>query len=206
MSNSETKVLLVEGEDDLHVITHLVEKRQRNLSFYIKEKGGFDPLRKSIYGELNEPDRQVLGIVADANSSPPDRWLSIVNELNRAGCSLPTEIQRQPVIFNGPRIHQKVGIWLMPNNQERGQLENFVVNMIPDDDVVWPLAQRYIEEIPLANREFDPSKTVRAYIHAWLAARREPRKMGAAIGRGDLDENSQLAVRFVDWLTALFEL
>ena len=35
-------------------------------------------------------------------------------------------------------------------------------------------------------------------------ARAEPRKMGAAIGAGDLDATAPLAVQFIDWVRRLF--
>ena len=59
---------------------------------------------------------------------------------------------------------------MMPDNCSVGELEDFVVEMIPPDDLVWPLAQRYIEKIP--NPAFKESKVLRAQLYAWLAARK----------------------------------
>ena len=42
-------------------------------------------------------------------------------------------------------------------------------------------------------------------MYAWLAAREEPRRMGAAIGTHDLDIDGPLCQRFVDWLKQLFQ-
>ena len=92
----------------------------------------------------------------------------------------------------------------MPDNVSAGELEDFIQRLVPDDDAVWPRAQQYVDDIPVAARKFAPGKTLRAQIHAWLATRAEPRKMGAAIGVGDLNATDPLATQFVDWLQRLF--
>ena len=76
--------------------------------------------------------------------------------------------------------------------------------MIPDCDPVWPLARAYIDGIPCAERKFIPKKQQRAEVHAWLAAREDPRLMGAAIGARDLDVDGPLCQSFVAWLERLF--
>ena len=98
----------------------------------------------------------------------------------------------------------RVGVWLMPDNASAGELENFIQKLVPADDPVWPRAQRYIDDIPAADRKFATGKTLRAEIHAWLATRADPRKMGAAIGAGDLNATDPLARQFVGWLRRLF--
>ena len=76
--------------------------------------------------------------------------------------------------------------------------------MIPVDNPVWPLAQRYIDDIPLEHRKFQEGKRLRAQVHAWLAAQEEPRPPGLAIKTQDLDIDGPLCVRFTAWLRALF--
>lgn len=91
----------------------------------------------------------------------------------------------------------------MPDNRAPGELEDFIARMIPKNDAVWPLSQAYVEGIPAGARAFRAGKTLRAKVHSWLAVRAEPRKMGSAIGAGDLDVNAPDAVRFVTWLRSL---
>ena len=92
----------------------------------------------------------------------------------------------------------------MPDNTEPGELEDFVAKMIPASDTVWPLSQSYIDGIPCAERKFSKKKKARAQVHAWLAAREDPRQMGAAIGARDLNVDGPLCQQFVAWLTRLF--
>ena len=92
----------------------------------------------------------------------------------------------------------------MPDNRSAGELEDFVKALIPDGDPVWPMAVRYIEGIPPGVRKFTSNKILRAKIHAWLATRKEPRKMGTAIYARDLNAAAPVAIRFTDWLRELF--
>ena len=93
----------------------------------------------------------------------------------------------------------------MPDNMSPGELEDFVYAMLPDGDPIWPMSVRYIGGIPKELRRFREKKKRRAELHAWLAARSEPRQMGLAIQTGDLRTDGILASKFVIWLRRLFE-
>ena len=93
----------------------------------------------------------------------------------------------------------------MPDNESLGELENFISEMIPDNDPVWPLSEDYIDRIPEADRKFTEKKILRAKIHAWLATREDPRQMGAAIRARDLHTDGTLSTAFANWLRQLFE-
>ena len=97
----------------------------------------------------------------------------------------------------------RVGVWLMPDNNHPGDLDDFVVKLVPEDDAVWPRAVEYIDNIPISDRKFKEQKTMRAKLHAWLATQEEPRQMGATIGRGSLVAGPS-AKNFANWLEKLF--
>ena len=92
----------------------------------------------------------------------------------------------------------------MPDNTSAGELEDFVAQMIPTEDPVWPLSLSYIEGIPEADRKFSEKKKLRAQLYAWLAAREDPRRMGLAIRAQDLKVDGDLSKKFVAWLNELF--
>ena len=196
-------VLLVEGTDELHVITKLLERHRMPAPFEIRPKGGFSELHASIFNELNEPGRRTLGIVADADDQIDQRWQSISDQLTQAGCQVPKDLANDGSVFAGPS-ETKVGVWLMPDNRDAGELEDFVAAMIPPDDAVWPLARQYIDGIPEEARRFKPGKLTRAYVHAWLSTRERPRPMGTAIAASDLRHDSQHAASLVGWIGRLF--
>lgn len=197
------QLLVVEGNDERHVIENLLQRHGLTQSFTIDPKGGFSELHQSIYNEVNAPRRRSLGILADANDHPDRRWQSISDKLKEAACNVPNRPAAEGSIFAGPR-GVRVGVWLMPDNARPGELENFVAGMIPTTDPIWPRAQSFINDIPADLRPFRPQKLVRAHVHAWLATRATPRPMGLAIAAGDLLYDGPIATKFVAWLQNLF--
>lgn len=170
-------------------------------AFDILEKEGFRNLMEAIGPEVKVSGRIAVGILADSDDDLNARWDKIVDKLRRAGVEPPNGPHPTGSVIDGkPRI----GVWLMPDNASKGELEDFVEKLIPEDDPVWPLAERYVNGIPYDARKFKPGKMLRARIHAWLATRAEPRKMGAAIRTGDLDATAPLAKTFAEWLQAVF--
>ena len=101
----------------------------------------------------------------------------------------------------------------MPDNESPGELENFFARLICDENRNWSHAKEYISRyMNLAGQHqqggFDtqkPYKVSKAEVYAWLATRKKPGKMGAAISKGHgLDFDTELAQRFARWLENLF--
>lgn len=160
---------------------------------------------QSIRLEIKVSGREALGILADANGDIAQRWKEITNEIKKERDHLNPKIPRKPkpagtIIDCKPRI----GIWLMPDNKSPGELEDFAAKIVPKDDSVWLLSEKYIENIPKNERKFAPDKMPKAKLFAWLAARKEPGRMGAAVGAGDLTLNNELGGKFLKWLSELF--
>ena len=202
-SQRTRRVLLVEGRNDRHVVEHVYRKRfESEPPFAVLDKEGFPRLRDAIRPELKAPDREVVGIVADANDDLTARWRAVTDRLRNAcpGIEIGDPAPEGTIVGSEPRV----GIWLWPDNESGGELEDFVAAMVPGDDPVWPLSRCYIQGIPVEHRPFSEGKTERAEIHAWLATREEPRWMGSAIRTGDLKVDGVLATRFASWLENLF--
>lgn len=196
-----TQVLLVEGTDDKHVVRHLAGRHDDMPEFCIADKEGRNNLLEDIGAELRKPGRRAIGILVDANDDLEDRWKAVAGRLREENVEVPDNPETGGTIVDGtPRI----GIWLMPDNGSSGELEDFVSEMIPEDDPVWPRSQRYIDGIPEDHRKFTGKKIQRAKLHAWLATREDPRLMGAAIRARDLQVDGPLSTTFADWLRRLF--
>ena len=203
------RVLLVEGENDLHVFLHLRDRIEQDEGlrsmpeFCIDDKGGINPLLESITSEIRVPDRRAVGIVVDADQTPSDRWKSVADRLREVGIAVPEEpVSGGTCIPESTRL-PRIGIWLMPDNGSPGELEEFVRTMLPEGDPVWPSSKAYIEGIREEHRKFR-RKVLRAMVHAWLATRQQPGRMGAAIKDGDLKVDGALAASFGDWLRRVF--
>lgn len=211
MPDRTSRILLVEGQDDKHVVRHIIRRLGLDLDIDIDDggdRGGYPNLRDRIDTTIDAPGVDAVGIMADANDEIVNRWASVTDRLREAhrfrAASLPTRPDPAgTIITEGPRS-PRVGIWLMPDNQSSGELEDFVAAMIPDGDPVWPRARDYIDGIPAADRKFAEGKIPRAKVHAWLAARESPRQMGTAIRACDLDTKVTLCQSFAAWLRRLF--
>lgn len=196
-------ILLVEGEDDEHVVEHLYrEVHDSEPLFEIRNKQGYPKLLKGLPVDLKENGLRALGVVADANDDPARRWREIVDAAAEEGVRLPGAPDPSgTVVGDRPRV----GVWLMPDNRSSGELEDFARRLIPESDLVLPLAEQYIAAIPEADRKFRRRKTSKANLYAWLASRKHPQRIGAAIGVGDLDAKADIARQFAQWLGKLFE-
>ena len=198
---SPEDILLVEGQDDMHVVQHLRDCSQPMLQFSTLDKGGLSRLLPAIGVEIKVSGRRAVGIVVDANNDLQARWDIVVEQIKSVKIQPPDNPDPAgTIIFGTPRI----GVWLMPNNQSSGELEDFVEEMIPDEDPVWPRARDYIQSIPDADRKFRDSKMLKAELFAWLATRKMPGRMGASIGAGDLLVDKELSMTFAAWLRRLF--
>ncbi len=200
-ASSEERVLIVEGQDDLHVVRHLSLSDPEMPPFCIREKHSVAELLSSIRGEILVEGRTAVGILVDANDDPKARWQAVAHRIRAAGIEPPSSPDPDGTIIDGA---PRVGVWLMPDNESPGELEDFIAEMVPPGDAVWPLSEAYIDGIPEADRKFVAGKTLRAKVHAWLATRKEPRRMGSAIGAKDLDTDVEVSQELLRWLRRLF--
>ncbi len=200
---SPKRILIVEGQNDKHVVLQFRSRNPAVPDFDIMDKGGIDPLLESISREVKAPERQVIGILVDADDGSGARWDSIVNRISQTGIEFPDHPNPDGTIVDTQDM-PRVGVWLMPDNESSGELENFIEQMIPKEDAVWPLSRNYIEGIPVTYRKFTEGNELKATIYAWLATREDPRQMGLAIKTRDLEIDGDLCKRFAGWLTNLF--
>ncbi len=204
------QVLLVEGQNDKHVVLNLCKVHAFAPQFQIRDKGDFEEVLKAIAPELNAKKLKSLGIMVDANDSLESHWNKVRSRLTSKLDDQSVEVALEPDsqgTVTEVRIQSKfirIGIWLMPDNCSSGELEDFVATMIPGQDLVWPKARQYIDNIPCRDRKFKSKKTLRAKVYAWLATREEPGFMGGAIKKEDLDVGGQLTKDFMLWLEKLF--
>jgi len=224
------RVLLVEGDDDQHVMWNLFECRCPSSEVYVlrpadapdthkpgwvsrgqpdggSENGGGDrKLLDSIPARLDTSDLERLAVVIDANDKGPQaRWDAIRQRLESEGYSgLPKSPGQAGTIVNFPSVGGRrpirFGAWVMPDNQSTGMLEDFVAGLIHEGDEMLPLVNRFLDSIP--QPRFIPQHRPKARIHTWLAVSERPgRPMGQAI-RADtqLDANHPMVQPFLDWV------
>ena len=201
--------LIFEGDDDKHVVMNLLYNHQHNGErldelFSPKSKDGVDPLIDTLNEELKATDLGALGVVLDADANPASQWARVTRVLSAHGCQNipPTPSAHGTVVV--ARDGKKIGIWVMPDNQHTGALEDFVGNLIAQNDALWPKAQADVNSIPATDRRFKNTYLSKAQIHTWLAWQEEPgTRMGQTFKKKYLDPNHPQATAFVDWIKRL---
>jgi hypothetical protein len=209
-------LLLVEGEDELHVLGHLLDRHSIRCARFersripqslitIKDETGFETLRDELGVYLAFGEQERLGVVIDADQSAARKWQSLRDVLRQAGySSLPVRPDAQGIIVEQSDM-KTVGIWIMPDNAHPGALEDFVGSLIPVDDVLWPRARNPVNRIPQSDRRFPANQVSKAHIHTWLAWQERPgTPMGSAIHERWLDADAPPAQRLIAWVRTLF--
>lgn len=174
----------------------------------IKNEEGLTNLVKAFPTALKQSGLQRLGVVVDCDPEKGmcARWQQWSNLARNAGYDVvpKTPAQQGTILFRegGPAL----GLWVMPDNQGEGLLEDFVGFLVPPGDAMWEWADKCLDQVPPCPSRFKPSHRAKARIHSWLAWQEEPgTPMGSAITQRYLDAHAAHALRFVAWLRLLFE-
>lgn len=203
------KLLLVEGKDDQHVIYAIRDIYGIDKDvFKIQDKEGIDNLFEGFELNLIEGSSalQTIGIVIDADSDLNARWQKTTAVLSRADYQ---NLLGAPDP-NGTIIREDfkptVGVWIMPNNQIHGMLEDFLGFLVPENSKVWEKAVECSEAVlEMEEETFSDIHLSKAQIHAYLAWQKEPGKpFGTAITARYLQSDNPQCQTFVDWLNRLF--
>lgn len=203
--------LLVEGKNDLHVIKALCAYHRVPEAFDILEPigaSGVESLLQQFRLKLREPDKHAVGIVVDADTDLAHRWQLIrkIIQQHSAAYQTPSQPNANGLVVPSPHEYlPRIGIWLMPDNQSSGDLEQFAAFLIPPTDPLRPYVRGILEQLEAANLHRYHHKRSKAFIHTWLAWQENPgQPIGTAITAQALSANSPLAIRFIQWLNHLF--
>lgn len=110
-----------------------------------------------------------IGITRDADALPASSaFQSICSSLRNAGLSIPNEIGEKTT--DTP----SVSIFIFPNNQEPGMLEDLCLESVKDDGAM-PCVEQYLECVK-QNASREPNNLAKAKVHAWLASQKMPDK------------------------------
>jgi hypothetical protein len=168
-------------------------------------------LLKGIKGD--DDCKKRLGIVIDADYPPnnnggfKERFRLVAEQLTKMGYRIPSESGKgRGTIFNPPDGFHPVGLWIMPDHENVGMLENFIQDLIVDpvQSDLLNHAKQSLEEgkLPktLFNRDLHLAK---ATVFTWRAWQQEPgASLGQALNKKLLDRSK--AVDFENWLRKVF--
>jgi hypothetical protein len=199
------KVLLTEGKNDCHVIVALCKQHKvpQAFGFYDCESDSRVLKKLSALIAGAEPI-ETIGVVLDSdNPSLRGKWDALRQRLAKEDYELPQTPQLNGTIVesNGK---PRVGIWLMPDNNADGMLEDFCHRLV-DEEVVAFAADCVEQAKTKSITSFINNHKAKAVIHTFLAWQDEPgMPLGQAITARALDGNRPLAIAFSDFLKELF--
>lgn len=215
------KVLLVEGNDDrdfFQAYCALLNLSSVNVfpprSLDANSGDGWSNLIKNLpilLNELKAGSLDRLGILLDADHPPNNsggfyaRYQLIDSQLQAFGyAQASTANFNQGEIFKHTDGLPDVGLWIMPNHQHDGMLEDFIEQLISDKDQLSLLghAKKSIDSLPLVF--FDKKlKSSKAKVFTWRAWQSRPGlPLNAALNQKILDRSK--AANFEAWLKKVF--
>ena len=204
------KILLVEGDDDAHVLKHICGNRGIPHLDEVKQLGGDRNLLSTIAVQLKASNEEgdVVGVVMDADTNVDARWQSIRHRFLEAGyhdVNVPEQPDPCGTILESPggTLLPRAGIWIMPDNTTTGILEDFLAFLVPQPDSLFEHVNTSVDSIP--DRRFSELDKPKAIMHTWLAWQKEPgQPYGTAIMSRFLDATLPQADILVSWLNRLF--
>ena len=220
MPTVERSNLHVEGTNDVHVVHHLLlrhgidcpisgEKRPRHeFAANVPEitpAGDENAVLAAIRTAVPVSNGRSVGFVLDADAVPRSRWQAICDRLRAFGLELPDEIPNDGFVADIEDYRTRVGVWLMPDNQREGALEQFLEDLVQEGDSLLPIAEISTVDAQKSGAQFRPADHRKAVLHTWLAWQKEPGlPYGAAVKAKFFRVDSPAALAFVEWYRRVF--
>lgn len=216
MARPPRRRLLVEGDDDKRVIPELIEARgipwgeiRGQAVVDIETYDGIDGLtNRLIATELKASGLTALGILVDANGQPERRWQSVRDRCLPAIPELPAALPKGGLIQRLPS-GIAFGVWMMPDNRQRGMLETFLALLVPSGaaEDLWHWTDELCDAARQREAPFREAHRDKARLHAWLAFQDPPgRSLHRAILERILAPDHPAGNDFVEWFSELFDL
>jgi hypothetical protein len=222
MSNFQ-KIILVEGINDSHVVGKLLDQvnllytikgddYKKNPSLlYLRQMEGRSKLLQ-LLSQLTQTNALThLAVVMDADLDLISSWQAVTDRLKKAGqLQLPESPVPEGYIgrLEIPYHTIKIGLWLMPNNQQTGELEHFLAHLIPDypHHPLWQHSLSSVAHIPINHRRFNEADQTKAELCTWLAWQDRPGvPYGIALREKYFDLNQPIAQTFISWLQTFLQ-
>lgn len=204
--HTDKGVLLVEGKNDCHVIWALCKTHGVPQVFSLCNCENDTGVLKSLNALIMASNQvETVGVVLDVDDRTIEsRWQQIQDKIKVHGYDFPESPDPAGTVLplNGDK--PKLGIWLMPNNQDPGMLEDFLMSLANVSSISFATESvDYAKEKGLTTfKEVHHSKAV---IHTYLAWQDEPGKpLGQSITSHVLNPETDIAKCFTAWLIKLF--
>jgi hypothetical protein len=193
MTNNTKRRLLVEGRADEEFFTEFCKKHGFDTHVEVvtpRGAGGTHNGKEHVISRLgvlakqfNQADLTHLAAIVDADQARDGGGISKTLEkvgkvlapqgFNQAGLPL----DDGGFVFTSDRGFADIGLWIMPNNQDEGMLEDWISQVVHQEQPQQTLlahANSVVANLPVAL--FGPTGVKKAEIASWLAWQADPGK------------------------------
>ncbi len=198
--------LYVEGRDDKMAVGHLLKQLEYDGCVWdrITIAKGKENVLKTIKVSVPAGTGKSLGFILDANGDLDGTWQSIASRLKSVGVGVPSAIPEDGLIGFSEEFGTRVGVWVMPDNQRGGALEDFLMDLVCEGDELLRHAEKSTMEAKDLGAQFADKDAKRAILHTWLAWQKNPGKpFGTAIHAGFLQVDGESAKKLVAWVNRI---
>jgi len=212
--------LIVEGNDAI-VLSAILKKKglpppkgyrnpEKFKKEFVKVAGGISEINTALNEQLDTPDVDRIGIIVDANNiGAINRFKTLIDFIQKkTGADFSEGHLNSKGFYYELPDGRTIGIWVMPDNQSEGYLENFIGLMIEEDDKTWQFAREKVNELSKQKFcNFTAAKKQKALLHTYLALQKTPGlPMGTAVTSGFLTIENDLVENLADWFKKTFIL
>lgn len=156
-----------------------------------------------ITTHLDDPTLTHLGVLLDADDDAAAAFASVRSLCLGAFPALPSV----PSIGGTVTEHdgRTLGIWVMPDNRQRGMLETFLGSLVEPGDVIWRHAMAARAQAVALGAPVKATHWDKADVHTWLAWQEPPgRQLHDAVKQRILRADAPYAAAFVGWFRRTF--
>lgn len=208
MSKEYNSLLLVEGKSEEKAIKEFFNKWDCAINFEISNENSITKLKPSLKTHLKSTNTlKKLWIIMDADKSYDAAWQSIRDILERSGKYVPPKIMPKSGLILLPKDSNDiiVGVWIMPNNQNIGMLEDFMMSIIPEEDKLLIESEDVITTLETKGiQKYKSVHRAKAKFHTWLAWQDEPgESINVAIRKNLFNRDMDLYNAFKVWIMEL---
>jgi hypothetical protein len=219
MAKISTHVLLVEGfadRDFFEQVCKLLDLSPLVTVATSKDYQGARNTKEDIFKLLPDLLTQIgigkierLAVVVDADKlehgSGYEKTLNKVKEITANQGFALAENQTNGLIFKHNEELTDFGLWIMPNNQDEGMLENFIKQCVKNDELpLFNHAVQTVQNLP-EPKKFEPHHETKAEVATWLAWQKKPgHGLYHSVQVDLLDTNHALFQEMAQWLKKIF--
>jgi len=219
MANSK-KILLVEGETDKSFFEEICKKLYLNTTVQVappRDLGGTHNNKEGVLNhleillpQLEDGQLKNIAVIVDADyikhgSGHQKTVERVSNILEPFGFTLQNITSNQKgLLFKHSDGLENFGLWVMPNNNHEGMLEDWIVDCIKNtENSLFQQATTAVQQ--LSPPKFKSHLQTKAEVATWLAWQKTPgHGLKSVMNESLLDENSPPYIGLSDWLKSIF--